>query len=1028
MPEPLPHSLLCPILIGRDEQLAHMVQLLDQVRLGHGQIVFVTGEAGIGKSRFVAEVKRLSAATPFVILHANCLELDRSAAFAPMIDLLRHVYLTAESEDRALLRSYAASLSTLLPELDRDTNSHLFQAQTDPQQGKPLLQHNLMQFLRQYARLGRKDTDAAALLLVVEDLHWCDESTLEFLERFAQRLAQEPILLLLTYRPDERHPSLVRFLSQLNRTRITHEFALPRFDAAQTAAAMRAIFRLPMIRSEFVEALQSLTDGNPFFIEEILKSLVSEGDIFYSNGTWNRKALSEMHIPRTLGDAVEHRTRQLSPDAHRVLTLAAVVGRHCPFTILQQLTKTDVATLLTWLKELIAAQLISEEAPNLFSFRHALTQQVIYNSLLTHERRTLHAEVLATLEGAAAVGQSISVAELAHHAFQAAFEAADEAGLWEKAFFYAQNASEQALFVYAPQAALAHIDHATIASTQLRQSISWRIHHLRGQASALMSDFSGAHVSYSAALAQARAVHDTTAQWQCLIDLGILAQESNFAQAGAYFHEAHTVAVSLQDEAKRAITLNWLGRWYSMMDEPAQALQAQAEALRIFQRRGDQEGIATTFSLLGWSNYVAADLQASIDAYQQAISLCQETGQRLWSIFSLTGLSMRGRDYFNLASVWPPADPAICRRDADEAVSAAQAIGYRSGEARALIWQALGLGPCGEYGRAFACLHAALQIAEEDEQPRYTATAYCALGALHCDLLDLTTARRHLEKSVAISSTIHSPTVHRVAMGWLASTAIGQGDLVTAQALLDSALPDHLPINSKARRLLGCSRVELLLAQHEASTALSLIDRLIDSAPQLHIDTTDAESTTPVIPRLFSLRGEASVALGRYAEAEQMFVAALHAAAEQGARPQIWRIQAQLAHIYQRLRRRDQAQTAILAAKAVIDELALTLEEAEVRRNFLEAAHAHLPILTPLTALRAAKQLSGGLTAREREIVVHIAQGQSNREIAASLIISERTVAKHVENILAKLQFTTRTQIAVWGASSGLTMQADDAG
>jgi tetratricopeptide (TPR) repeat protein len=999
-----------------------MVQLLEQVRLGHGQIAFVTGEAGIGKSRFVAEVKRLSTAAPFVILHANCLELDRSAAYAPMIDLLRHVYVTAEREGRALLQSYAANLGTLLPELDRDTSNHPFQTQTDPQQGKPLLHHNLMQFLRQYTRLSRKDADAAAMILVVEDLHWCDESTLEFLERFAQRLAQEPILLLVTYRADERHPSLVRFLSQLNRTRITHEFALPRFDIAQTLAAMRAIFRLPAIRSEFVEALQSLTDGNPFFIEEILKSLVSVGDIFYSNGTWNRKALGEMHIPRTLGDAVERRTLQLSTEAHRVLTLAAVVGRHCPFTILQQLTQTDTATLLTWLKELIADQLIAEEAPNLFSFRHALTQQVIYNSLLTHERRMLHAEVLAALEQAAAVGQSISVAELAHHAY----ESADQAGTWEKALSYAQHAGEQALSVYAPQAVLAHVDHATIASTQLRQSISWRLHYLRGQAKVLLSDFSGAHVAYSAALAQARAVDDRTAQWQCLIDLGILAQESNFEQAGAYFQEAHAVAVALQDESKRAITLNWLGRWYSMMDEPAQACQAQTEALRIFQHRGDREGIATTFSLLGWSNYVAADLQASIDAYQQAISLCQETGQRLWLIFSLAGLSMRGRDYFNLASVWPSADLANCLQDADEAVRTAQAIGYRSGEARALIWQALGLGPCGEYGRAFACLRAALEITEEDEQPRYIATAYCALGALYCDLLDLATARRHLEQSVAISSTIHSPTVHRVAIGWLASTAIGQGDLTTAQALLDGALPDHLTIDSKARRLLGCSRAELLLAQHEATTALSLIDRLIAGAPPSHIDKTDAEPTTPAIPRLLSLRGEAFAALGRYDEAEQMFLAALQAANAQGARPQIWRIQTQLARTYQRLRRRDQVQAAILAAKAAIDELSLTIEEAEVRRNFVQAAHAQLPTVTPLTALRTAKQAFGGLTAREREIVVHIVQGQSNREIAASLVISERTVAKHVENILAKFQFATRTQIAVWGASSGLMTQADE--
>src|SRR4029079_10262393 len=142
--------------------------------------------------------------------------------------------------------------------------------------------------------------------------------------------------------------------------------------------------------TDFLETIQVLTEGNPFFVEEILKSLILAGDIFYSNNTWDRKALNELHIPRSVQDAVQQRVEQLSPTAKQLIVMAAVAGRRFDFALLCALTQQDEYELISAIKEMIGAQLVVEESAERFAFRHALTRQAIYAGLLFRERVLLH--------------------------------------------------------------------------------------------------------------------------------------------------------------------------------------------------------------------------------------------------------------------------------------------------------------------------------------------------------------------------------------------------------------------------------------------------------------------------------------------------------------------------------------------------------------------------------------------------------------------------------------------------------------
>lgn len=1001
MPDPFPPSILCPILIGRDAQVAVLTRLLDQARdpfgRGQGQVVLISGEAGIGKSRLVAEIGDQAAQQGFLRLTGRAFETDRAFPYAPLIDLLR----THQSQPPTTPSAAEARRG----DVDIFVAEHVTQEQAiglAAEQAKRQRFQRFVDFLQQ---------QTMPLLVTVEDLHWSDDLSLECLLYLARTLTHHPIVLLLTYRNDEVQPALSSLLAALRRERITHEVTLHRLTAPQIEVMIRAIFTHPQaVRSEFVTALHTLTDGNPFFVEEVLKALVSAGDIFYTDGIWTRKALGELHIPPTVQDAVERRTQHLSPAAHELLILAAVIGRQCEFALLQQLTQADETTLLPLLKELITAQLIREETADRFVFRHALTQQTIYSSLLTRERRRLHRAVLTALESHPHAEQTPTTGELARHA--------QAAQAWSQLLTYAERAGEEALALYAPQTALDYFAQALSAAQQLQQPPPVNLLRLGGRAYTLVSDFANARQCYEQALRLARHTQDLVCEWQLLLDLGALAQEEDYAQAGGYFEKALALARSRQEPLALAHTLNWLGRWHSMMDEPHAALRLQREALAIFAAQREQRGMATTMSLLGWSHYVAADLYASVDAYRQAVALSREVDDRPWLIFSLTGIAMHGRDYFNLAAYWPPIAPTAAEADAQEAIQLAQQMGYRSGEVRARIWFALGLGPRGNYGEALAQAQAAQAIAKADQQPRYIATADHALGALYLDLLAWPLAERHLRDSLHLSTVVNSPMMVRFAAGLLALAFIAQQKLDDAQQLLDQALPVDAPLQSKSQRLIGCVRAELCLARADPVGALGWVDRLLSTAVLPPV--ADGQAGELVIPRLWQLRGEALLALRRWAEAEAGLLSALQAAEKQEMQPLIWRIQGALARLYQQQRRLQQALAALAAAQRVISELAETVADAFLRQTFMAHAAEQLPNLAPPTTLQAAKSSAAGLTAREREVATLIAAGQANRTIAERLIISERTVAKHVENILAKLNFTTRAQVAAWAVEKGL--------
>jgi DNA-binding CsgD family transcriptional regulator len=673
------------------------------------------------------------------------------------------------------------------------------------------------------------------------------------------------------------------------------------------------------------------------------------------------------------------------------VVLAAVAGRRFDFAVLQQLTHHDEQQLLALMKELVGAQLVVEASAEQFAFRHALTRQAIYAELLVRERKALHRTIAETMESLYAGALEAHVADLAYHF--------SEAGVFEKALSYAQQAGEAAQRLYAPRAAIEQFTRALDAARELPLAPLAALYHARGQAYETLGEFEQARHDYEQALEAAHEAHDDVAEWQSLLDLGALWSERDYQQTGAFFRQAIERARALADPNLLAHSLNRLGNWYLNVEQPHEALRYHQEALATFQTLSDRRGKAATLDLLGMASLLGGDLLQSAVYYEQAIALMRELDERERLPSSLANLMLCGGIYQTETLVPAAVGFAESLKLGELALKIAGEIGQRSDEAYTLIHMAKFLGPRGEYARALEVAQRGLAIAEEIEHRQWMTAGHRVLGALYLDLL-------------ALAQEIGSWFWTRNASALLASVCIGQGDLARAEALLSTAPASDAPPQTQAHRLIWYVRAQLALAQGEPYRTLAITEQLFASATHVVGEQS--------IPHLAHLRGKALTALNRPAEAETALQAAQAGAVMQDLRPLLWRISIDLGNLYRADRRGEEAEHAKAFAQELIEDLATTITDTALRAHFLQQAIALLPRQEPLSPRRAAKRAFGGLTEREREVAALIAQGKTSREIAEILVVNARTIEKHVENILSKLGFTSRAQIAVWASEKGL--------
>jgi len=444
---PAPSGLfLCPVVVGRVAEAARFASALNSAKVGNGQTVVLGGEAGVGKSAFVRRADEQATADGFRILVGLTHESDAGLPYAPFISAVRSGFRGLDRDElgRVLQRS-APDLAQLFPELGRRGGAD---AATGVERHRLAVafQHLFRAFARE-----------APVLLVLEDMHWADEASLELLRHVARELRDARIAILATYRSDEmhrRHP-LLRALAELQRERVTAEILLKRLTPDETKEVIRATFAQSdpnvKISDEFRDAIHARSEGNPFFTEELLKAVVESGGVYFdANSGWQRKPIEQLKIPGSIREAVRSRIDRLSEEARQTLAAASVVGQRFAFEVLRAVRGVDDAALETHIRQLIDEQLASEVAGGRdeYAFRHALTREVVYDDLLVRERKRLHHSVADALASASDAAPAL----LAHHLL--------EAGELARAVPVLVEAGDHAMRADAPREAAAHYARA----------------------------------------------------------------------------------------------------------------------------------------------------------------------------------------------------------------------------------------------------------------------------------------------------------------------------------------------------------------------------------------------------------------------------------------------------------------------------------------------------------------------------------------------------------------------------------------
>ena len=445
--------------VGRDVEIDLLHRALERAGAGHGQLVAVVGEPGVGKSRLFYELTHSHRTRGWLIVEGGSVSYGKSTPYLPVIDLLR-TYFGVESRDEP--RRVRERIVGKILTLDRGLEPNLpaLQALLDVPVDDATWQtadavQRRQRTLDAVKRILFAEARVQPVLLVVEDLHWIDAETQELLDRLVESLPTVPVLLLVNYRPEYTHGwGGKTYYGQIRLDALPAESVDDLLDAL--------IGREPAL-GPLRKTLVARTAGNPFFIEETVRTLVETGALAGERGMYRpARALHTIQVPATVQAVLAARIDRMDGAAKALLQAAAVVGKDVPSALLHAITDMEDDEIRRTLAQLQASEFLYEVRllPDLeYTFKHALTHEVAYAGVLHDRRRALHARLVTAIEALYADRLAEHVDSLAHHALRGED--------WEKGAHFSRAAGAKALRRSANREAAASFRQALDALARL---------------------------------------------------------------------------------------------------------------------------------------------------------------------------------------------------------------------------------------------------------------------------------------------------------------------------------------------------------------------------------------------------------------------------------------------------------------------------------------------------------------------------------------------------------------------------------
>jgi class 3 adenylate cyclase/tetratricopeptide (TPR) repeat protein len=748
--------------VGREAELARLEEALVRARAGRGALVALVGDPGVGKSRLVRELAQRPGAEDVTVLEGRPVVYRKTTAWRPLVEMLRG-YFRLEPEDapaavrekvaeRLVEIDLAAALPALLSLLDLPSADPQWQALEPPQRRRRTL-GALTNLLLLEAR-------RAPLLLVFEDLHRIDEETQAFLDGLVDRLPQAAILVLVTYRPEYRHGWAGR-----------SGYAQLRVDPLGEGPASRLVDALVGEGADLTPLralLIARTEGNPLFLEESVRALAETDVLVGSRGAYHlARPLTAVPAPTSVHAVLAARIDALPPEAKRLLQCAAVVGRDVPFAVLEAIADLSAETLAANLGRLEAAEHLHET--RLFpdrehTFKHALTQEVAYGTLLHESRRALHARIAEAMEAQGAGRLSEHVERLAHHALRG--------GLDEPAVDYLRQAGVKASARSAHRDAVAFFEQAIETLDRLPPT---------PERLAL-----GVDLRFDARAS--------------------LAALGEFRKNLEHLRRGETLAETLGDQRRLGWISAYLTQSYYTLGDQEAALVSARRARGIAETIGDLPMRVVATAGLGQGYHALGDFPQARAFLEEALGWLE--GDLARERFGMAGLVSVATRIWLVNVLVAQGDFAGAHARAREALRLAEPTDHAWSMAGAHVALGFALLTRGDLDAAAPVLERGLARARELDITAWLPMLSCQLGLVHARQGRVDEGRALLEDGIRRAEALAILSRHAIRLVWLAEAFLRGGRLAEARTTAERALAAAHTHRERgyegwARRMLG---------------------------------------------------------------------------------------------------------------------------------------------------------------------------------------------------------------------------------
>jgi class 3 adenylate cyclase/tetratricopeptide (TPR) repeat protein len=775
--------------VGRQQELAALHQALERAGARHGQVVAIVGEAGVGKSRLVYEFVHSHYTPGWLVLESASVSYGKATPYFPIIDVLKRYSHVEEHDDTRTIRAKVTGQVVTLDPALQDAVPALLSLLDALPDDSPFLSldppQRRQRMLDALKRVLLRESQEQPLLLVFEDLHWIDSETQALLDSLVESLPTARLLLLVNYRPEYQHG----WGSKTYYTQLRLD-PLPPVSAEEL---LHALLGDDASLKPLKHLLIARTEGNPFFLEESVRTLVETGVLVGEPGASRlAQALPTVQVPATVQAVLAARIDRLPPEEKHLLQTAAVIGTEVPLPLVQAIAELPDVALHSGLTHLQAAEFLYETRlfpEREYTFKHALTHEVAYSTLLQERRRALHARIVEALEALAGDRVAEQVERLAHHALRGE--------VWAKTLAYFRQAGEKAMVRSAHRAAGESFKQALSALPYLPETRNTR----------------------------EQAIDLRLALSSVLTTLG------DFGRALEVLREAESVAVALDDARRLGQVLVFLARHFYIMGAYDQTIAAAQRALALAMAGGNTILDALANQYLGFAYHAQGNYRRAIDCLEQTVT-CLDRAQRheLFGGYVLPAVTSRA----NLARCYAALGMfAEGRALGEEGLRIAEAVAHPASLMRA----SCGIGVLalheGDLHRALPVLERAMSICHEADLPGWFPMVADALGAAYtlsgriADAVLLLT--QALEQTIAME-TVCWQAFCRLSLG---EAHLLAGHLEEAQALAEGALANARAHQERgneayALRLLGDiaaqrepPEVETAIAHYRQALALA---------------------------------------------------------------------------------------------------------------------------------------------------------------------------------------------------------------